>query len=436
MEERRINKPIVIILTVFLVLLCIFAFLYHSKVYTPKLESIKNQQTTYEVGNKEPVKAGERVLLAEVAEADIQLYKDGDYVILVHEGRENEYTNWNRHIGEKPTEMYYYDFNEDEKNDIVIRAYEGDDDITGESVYGLYVIFINKDADGNYIYNVNYTNSDEWAFVFNSIITCRLNQLISTPKRIQFTMEYADMPIIFDEKTGLVTGDAHAWYILAPTAPSGEYCTLKSWEKGACVITIDPETMETTVDTAIYISYNETDKIQTAGKMRCRLSFKDGKYSIGERSIVFRVNDEAVTPSPLADIAEPWSTTFRNPGGMQSGNVINNLALYCLFNYNKIDKVYDLQPYSGYKNEAAGVDRLVINESEVKIYLKSGFSFSEDATKLPNFKVLINYSNKEYDIAQSAVITKENGREVLTIAFDRTYTKVQANLFKVIIGNN
>lgn len=435
MEERRINKPIVIALTVFLALLCIFAYFYHSKIYKPKLESIKNQQTTYEAGNAEPKKSGERVLLAEVEDADIQLYKDGDYVILVHESRENEYSNWNRHIGEKPTEMYYYDFNDDDKKDIVIRAYEGDDDITGEAVYGLYVIFVNKSAEGNYTYNVNYTNSEEWASVFNSIITCRLNQLISTPKRLQFTMEYADMPITFDEETGLVTGDSHAWYILAPTAPNGQYCTLKSWQKGACIITIDPETLETTVDTTIYVAYNETDDIQAPGKMRCRLSFKDGKYSIAERSIIFTVEKEAVTPSPLDEIAEPWSKTFINPGGMTSSSKINNLGLYCLFNYN-IDKKYDLKPYEGYKNEGAGVDRLEINESEVKIYLKSGYSFSENVTELPNFKVLINYSGKEYDIAQSAVITRENGKEVLTIAFDRTYNKVQANLFKVIIGNN
>ena len=95
MGERRINLPVVIVLIVVFVALSGFGIYYHQKIYLPHLEEdIKNAQL--EVRETGPQKAGSRTLLAELKENSIQLYRDGDFVILVQDGQETEFTDWNK----------------------------------------------------------------------------------------------------------------------------------------------------------------------------------------------------------------------------------------------------------------------------------------------------------------------------------------------------
>ena len=82
MGERRINLPVVIVLIIVFAALSGFGIYYHQKIYLPRLEEdIRNAQV--EVRETGPQKSGSRTLLAELKENSIQLYRDGDYVILV-----------------------------------------------------------------------------------------------------------------------------------------------------------------------------------------------------------------------------------------------------------------------------------------------------------------------------------------------------------------
>lgn len=435
MEERKINIPLVIVLVVVFAALCGFGYYYHNNIYIPRLQKAATETAQVDINANGPQKAGERVLLAELEDINFQLYKDGDYVIIVQDGQETEFSDWNANIGRRTPEIYYFDFNEDEKEDIVIRGFEGEDEKTGEALYGLYVLYVSTDEAGKYTYKVSYTNSAGWLSIFNSMIKCQANQLTSTPKRIQFVMAYAASTISYDNETGLLVGAGHPSYILAPTAPDGNYCTIKNWYMGPCVINIDPETHNITVDITIYINYNEISEVQTAGKIKSGLTYRDGEFLIAEKSVVFKVENEAVTPDPVIDNIEPWEITLKSNGASSDKKVISNLALECSFNYITM-KADGFKGISNLSNEAAGIDKIVADQSKLKIYLKSGYSFSPEVVNLPNFKITLRYSQKDYDIAQTAIISEENGRQVLTITYDTTYTAILMNKFQIIIGNN
>lgn len=435
MEERKINIPLVIALIVVLALLCGFAYYYHQNIYLPKMRNAATQTAQIDVTDNGPQKSGERVLLAELEEINFQLYQDGDFVILVQDGQETEFSDWNKNIGRRTPEIYYFDFNGDEKEDIVIRGFEGEDEKTGEALFGLYVLSVSTDEAGKYSYKVSYTNNAGWLSIFNSMIKCQANQLTSTPKRIQFVMAYAASTISYDNETGLLVGAGHPSYILAPTAPDGNYCTLKNWYMGPCVINIDPETHNITVDITIYINYNETSEVQTAGRIKSGLTYKDGEFLIAEKSVIFDVENEAKTPNPVIDDIEPWEITLKSGGSMANKSVISNLALSCSFNYSTM-KSDGFTGISNLDNEAAGVEKIVVNQNELKIYLKSGYSFDPGVVNLPNYKIILRYSQKDYDISQTAILSTENGSQVLTVTYDTTYTAILMNKFQLIIGNS
>lgn len=435
MEERKINIPLIIALVVVLAMLCGFGYYYHKNIYIPNLQRAATETAQIDIDSNGPQKAGERVLLAELKDIDFQLYKDGDYIIVVQDGQETEFSDWNSSIGRRTPEIYYFDFNEDGKEDIVIRGFEGEDEKTGEALYGLYVLYVSTDEAGKYSYKISYTNSAGWLSIFNSMIKCQANQLTLTPKRIQFVMAYTSNTVSYDNETGLLVGAGHPSYILAPTAPDGNYCTIKNWYMGPCVINIDPKTHNITVDITIYINYNEISEAQTAGKIKSGLTYRDGEFFIAEKSVVFDVENDAVTPDPVIDNVEPWEITIKASGAAADKKVISNLALECSFNY-KTMKTGEFNGISNLSNEAAGIEKITADQNELKIHLKSGYSFSPEVVTLPNFKIILRYSQKDYDIAQTATISEENGRRILTVTYDTTYSAIQMNKFKIIIGNS
>ena len=434
MGERRINLPVVIVLIVVFVALSGFGIYYHQKIYLPHLEEdIKNAQL--EVRETGPQKAGSRTLLAELKENSIQLYRDGDYVILVHDGQETEFTDWNKNFGRRTPEIYYYDFIGDGKEDIVIRAFEGEDEATGEALYGFYVLSVNTDKNGKHSYVVNYTNDAGWSSEFNRKIKCYANQLPKSPKRIQFVMAYAGTTVSYDKETELVVNKTPTSYKLVPFSPKGDYCTMKNWYDGPCVVNIDPKTLKVTVDISVYIAYNELSNAQLVGKIQSGLTFKDGGFVIAEKSVLFNAENASQAIAPVREDIEAWSKEFVPKASFRESKVISNIALGCSFNY-VTGKTDDLKSISNLDNEAAGISKITVNQEELRIQLKSGYSFSKEITKPKNCQVIIRSMQKDYNITDSAEITTEGENQVLLIRFDSPYSKVEMNKFKIMLGNN
>ena len=434
MGERRINLPVVIVLIIVFAALSGFGIYYHQKIYLPRLEEdIRNAQV--EVRETGPQKSGSRTLLAELKENSIQLYRDGDYVILVHDGQETEFTDWNKDFGRRTPEIYYYDFIGDGKDDIVIRAFEGEDEATGEALYGFYVLSVNTDKDGKHSYVVNYTNDAGWSSEFNKKIKCYANQLSKPQKRIQFVMAYAGKTVSYDKETELVVNKTPTSYILVPFSPNGEYCTMKSWYYGPCVVNIDPKTHNVTVDISVYITYNETDEVQKAGTIQSGLTYKYSGFVIADKSVVFKAENSAQAIAPVRDNIEEWSMEFVPKSSFRESKVISNIALECSFNY-VTGKADDLKSVSNLDNEAAGISKITVNQEGLAIYLKSGYSFSNEITKPKNCRVIIRSMHKDYNITGSAEITTEGANQVLLIQFDAPYSNVEMNKFKIMLGNN
>lgn len=434
MGERRINLPVVIVLIIVFAALSGFGIYYHQKIYIPRLEEdIKNAQV--EVRETGPQKSGSRTLLAELKENSIQLYRDGDYVILVHDGQETEFSDWHKEFGRRTPEIYYYDFIGDGKDDIVIRAFEGEDEATGEALYGFYVLSVSTDYEGKHSYVVNYTNDAGWSSEFNERIKCYVNQLTKSPKRIQFVMAYAGKTISFDNETGIAVSETPVSYICAPIAPSGERCTLKSWYMGPCVINIDKKTHNITVDITIYFTYNETDKIQTAGTIKTGLTYRDGKFVIAEKSIYFEHNNEVFATPPVRDEIADWSMDFSPTGSYTDKKVISNLALECMFNH-RTNESLGFKSVLNLANEAGGVSKISANQNELKIYLKPGYSFSSEVTEIKNIQVTASVLGRMYNVADSAEILTEGSVQVLRIKFDTKYSNSEMSDFKIIIESN
>ncbi len=79
------------------------------------------QYSVYQADGMKDRERGGRVLLTELKQDDFHLYSEGEYVILVHNGQETEFSDWSKNITVETPDMYYYDFNGDGEKELLIR---------------------------------------------------------------------------------------------------------------------------------------------------------------------------------------------------------------------------------------------------------------------------------------------------------------------------
>ena len=170
MENKSHGKIIISVLVALLVFLCTAGGLYYAKVYQPSIKQSTQESTRVAQQDSAPQKAGERILLAEIKESGLALYKDGDYIILSQDGQETEYSDWASNFTSKTPTLYYEDINNDGAKEILITAYENTDETYNKSLNGLYVISASGEA-GNRTYDVHYTNSQIWSDYFGKYVT-------------------------------------------------------------------------------------------------------------------------------------------------------------------------------------------------------------------------------------------------------------------------
>lgn len=421
MRNYGINKLTLTILVSILIIIVAAGGIYYATVYKPNENNETSQSSIYYAdGMKEKVRTGNKVLLAELAAQDFHLYIDGDFIILEHDGQEAEFTDWNKNIALETPDMYYADFNGDGEKELLIRALEDVDKETGESIYCLYAIFIEQGEDGEYKYSVSYANRSSWYITFNNSISSEMSQPALNKKRLQLVMTSAQNTISYDSITGLVKTAERAWYVRALSDEQGNYFTFDKWEKGLGIINVN-EDNTITVDVNIYASYKETEQKQIIGKIRCGLSLYGKLFSITEKSVTFNPESSLYVTDPRSAAEESWQYTFTNTASYSSANdkIINSANVH--FYLNKQSRSERVS-FTGSTKETLALEKVVLSENEIKLYAKSGFSFSEQDIKNHKFSVTINSAGNEYDASYSASAADENGVQVLTITLDKSYS--------------
>lgn len=303
MENKSHGKIIISVLVALLVFLCTAGGLYYAKVYQPSIKQATQESTRVAQQDSAPQKAGERILLAEIKESGLALYKDGDYIILSQDGQETEYSDWASDFTSKTPTLYYEDINNDGAKEILITAYENTDETYNKSLNGLYVISASGEA-GNRTYDVRYTNSQIWSDYFGKYVTLFLNQPDASPDLVQFAMSYKNLPIEYDPQTGYAnkqqksSPNSKVWYATVPKA-NGKNCTLYKMATAPCVIELDKETHMPRVFTDIYAVYSEFEQPQYLGRLYTQITLStDGKLTIASRSVGFSPNNEFAAEDP------------------------------------------------------------------------------------------------------------------------------------------
>lgn len=436
MRERleRLNiRPSLLVFIIVLVLSVITAVVVHFAVYVPREKRTEEKYNNFTSYDSSPKKAGERTLLAEIPDDNIQLYSDGDYIILVQNGFETEFNDWNKNFSSAPPQLEYYDFNKDGSKDIVILAADDYDTHYDCETFGLYVLTPSVDIEGNYDYVVYYTNSSGWYSKLFSTAHAQLTQPISTPKRVQIVMDYVDTPFNYNVETGLQYNNGWAWFVTSPkTKDKTAYCTLEDWDYGPCIISLNKNIDNGGADASIglYVKFNELDEPVVMGSIDCVIAIRDGKLHIGQKSLHFTPNDAYYSNDPQAVSESDWSVTYSNASTAAfSGKTVTALAIG--LPYSAENTAFTV---GGITANANAIDRVVLSNKNIKIYAKQGVSFDESLTKLPNYEATIKIKNWVYSCVEGASIDTEGNQQVLTLRLDKSYPREELTDITLTLG--
>lgn len=426
------NKPIVIILTLILVIISVGGGLYYTKVYKPSTMVVPDENSIYIAsGMKEKVKTGNRILLAELEEEDFHLYADGDYIILVHDNQEAEFTDWSENITKETPDMYYDDFNDDGNNELVIRALENVDENTGQSVYCLYALLISQDENGIYQYNVSCADRASWYPTYSNAVISEISQPVSYMNRLQIVMAASSSTISYDLSTGLSKNAERVWYSRALADEKGNNYTFDSWEKGPGIISLDKEN-NINVNIDVFAYYKETDEPQKIGVIRCGLTMEDSSFTIAKRSVFFVPEPSLTVTDPRSAAEEKWQYSFTNTASYSANDkTIDSLSGRFNLNKESRDEKVSFEKGTG---EINALDKVVFADDSVKLYAKKGFAFSNQTIESGKYSVTIYKNGVLCNTALSASAGTENGTDVLTFTLDKSYPMEEIKEVRVNFG--
>lgn len=430
--ERRGISITAILMAIVLVILCAVGAVYHFKFYKDKRASDSHGMSLYEADGMKKLERSERVLLNELADADFQLYAEGDYIILVHEGQETEFSDWGDMISSETPDMYYYDFNGDGDKELVIRALDSIDEKSGESVYCLYALLPYLDEEGNYNYTVGYGSHASWYTTLQEQVISEMSQPISCDKRLQLVMTNTYDTRSYDTATGILT-EGRSWYATALSDGKGNYYTYESWEKGEGVYYIDEEEegLSISVRIPVYVSYSDVDTVQLMGHIYCGIDLNGSTFEVAKRSVGFSTNSIYAVSNPRNTADEPWSFSVSNNSSYSSADkIIDKLEI-------KIDRQRGSTDATlgGVSGDGGAIRRIDVTDSTVTLYARSGYSFSPTVLENYDYSVFYNYDNIPFDMVYKHQLTTENGAQVLTITLDKSYPLNEFGGFRITFGS-
>ncbi|MBR1762358.1 MAG: hypothetical protein IJ731_03205 [Eubacterium sp.] len=415
-------------LRVFIVLILAAGVIFGMFRYThpEELQSNNSQKLTTVSKPAATEKNSNRVLLASLEKDGYYLYKGSKGVLLRHGKNEFTFTSWSRLIDAEPPLMRLADFNEDGKDELLIRAVsEKRED--GSFIYEIYLLIPKTDTNGKEAFDVVYASKNTWTSILNNNIIEEVRQLKSCNKIIQFAMNTKDKSIAYDKATGIAKS-GYAGYARALQNDKGQYMTIDKWTKGNGIYQVsDDNKISVSID--INISYKDSTKVQSAGIVYFELFLNSkNNFQVTERSMVFKANKEYRVSNPKKTAKEPWSYTEnnsdKNPSKAQE--VIQWIKYSPDFSSDIITQTKDLNPEISDINK---IQKIKLTENFAELTAKSGCSFEEKSVNTGEFSVILN---DKYDISYTAEIIKTKNGEILKITFDKAYP--QSEIKKITIN--
>lgn len=425
MENKKLHAAIITVMCVIIAVLLAILGYYHVNVYKPKLEREVDLSAVYVPDNTK--KKGDKVLLAEMKDPKFQVYSAGDYVVVSYNGVEYEYTDWSKNISKEIPELYYNDFNGDDKKEFLIKALKDVDEKTKEHTYCIYVLSPNK-KDGKDTLSVQLIDRSDWYTTFANAIDVQMSQPAGAKNRIQFAMNTTNEKISYDSNTGLIK-EGHGWFARALADSTGKYYTFKGWEKGPGVFVVDNAKKEINVEISVYVSYEEIGEKQKIGAIKCGVIADGANVNIRARSLYFEPHASFVVTDPTVSEKASWSSTVNNTtsGTGRSDKMIGNLNLSCDLSKANSSSVAFKNKY----DDSVSVDKIVADNNSIKVYAKSGYTFAKTKISSRNYSAEIKQGNADCDISFNATVENEGGVSVLVYHLDKSYSA--SELQKVVI---
>lgn len=380
----------------------------------------KSSVTLTTAATREATENSNKTFLAENKDGDFKLYKQGSKILLVHDGKTNEFTGWSEYITAEKPKMYYADFDNDDEKELLIRVVSGNNPFGGDQqyVYDLYILSPEKQENGDYKYTFALANRDAWQQPFEQYIKCAVTQLKKDKSRLQVVMDNADTSISYDTDTGITTSK-YVGFARTDKEKDGSYKTLTKWDKGNGNYVVDGNSISVDIDVRAF--YNEETASTVIGTIHCGLSLDGTSFSIKPNSVYFEAGENRIVTDPRDTSAEDWSYTFENIATSSSADK----------NINWIEAELDV-PSSGSSDEKSfismeseikSVDSIEITNREIVLTSKDGYSFVNGNVVSGDYSVDITLDDKDYNIAYSAEITKKGSKSVLTITLDKSYKR-------------
>ncbi len=425
------KTPIVIMSSVLAVLIAMFGFLYFAK-YKPNIQKQPDLDNVYVPQNFDESLKGKKVLLAELKEDDFKLYSAGENIIIEHNGQEVEFKGLGKNLPKEEPTMYYNDFDDDGKKELVIRILKDVDNATKEKVYVLGIVSINKDKFGKLEYSIDYLERDDWYNLFNQTFKPSINQPKSYNNRLQLAVSEKGEAIKYDSKTGLALNGKVA-FVRALLDNTGEYQKYKGWEKGPGVFTVDNDKKQIGVDVSVYAVYEGVAKKQKVGTVKVGLNIKNGSVSIDNKNIEFIPNSEYITTNPNDVEKDNWQTSLNNTASASAKKdaIIDKISINCQLNNKNGEQEVS---FSSKNEDSAVVEKVVIDNNSIKLYAKDSYNFAKTKITSRGYSAIIKIGDLDCDIAYSANVEKENDKNVLVYKLDKSYSFEQLKNVHIKFG--
>ena len=360
-------------------------------------------------------KNSNRVLLSSLEEEGFYLYKGSKGILLKHNNNEYTFTNWSKLIDAEEPQMYYADFNGDNKKELLIRAVS-EKKGNGDFIYELYLLIPKTDSEGNESFDVALASRNTWSSILDNNIVEEMNQLKSCKKIVQFSMISKGKSLSYNKETGIAT-NGYSGYARALQDSKGNYLTVSKWAKGDGIYKVSKDN-KISISIDINISYKGAAALQKAGKIYFELFLnEDNKFQVTEKTMVFKANDEYKVSNPKKTATESWSYTENNSN--KSASKSNEVIQWIKYSPSYSEDVFtQTKDFASEISDINKIEKLYICESYAELTAKDGCTFDTTGANSGEFSVIIN---DKTDIAYTASITTSGPKEILKITFDKAY---------------
>lgn len=412
-----------------------FGMYFVSDSNSRKNENARSNTTV----TKAPVteKLDDRILLAEAKKEDYRLYKQGDLVVLVHEGKDYTFENWSKYIDLEKPQIVIDNIDKDPEKEILIKMVGDVVEKTGERIYDIYVLNEAQDEKTNEkYYFVTLISNNTWIELLNIFVKMEISQLETCDKAIQVALAMSYSSINYDRDTGIADGYT-AWF-RALQDENGNYLKIKGWTKGVGQYTIEGDHV-IKLQVPIYIQYEDTDEVQQAGVIKAHIGVTaEFEPFVFDHSMSFVASDDYLLHNRKIVAEKAWSFTEANSntGLYSGGDKLIDYISYKTAYTQKNDKA--TTNFATNDTELNALSQIKITESYAELAAKSGYTFDEELVSKRKFKVIITDTErpgKKFDIVYDGKIrTDKSGNQILRINFDKKYPKENIETLEIVFS--